>query len=935
MDSKVFRKVLFGCCLAVTPWLGIAATGKPESLPVSLSISGGASKGAYEAGLNWGLIAIMQRLHDGRTATGAIIRPLEMASVAGTSAGGINTLLSALAWCSRPESAGGPANRVDDNFFRNLWLSVDVNRLLPDRADSPSYRFDDATLSRADLLDSAAILREQWRRPKFRQGCRVPFGVVVTRVEPETLTVSGVDVRNQRFLVPIELRVEPDGTVGFYFDPGEYPEVNDPAMILMPTARGAPSHSISDADVEAAMFTTSAFPMGFGRKRLAYCQSTRILETDEALESSAAEDADELICPAGYILNEAEFADGGLFDNIPIGFARTLAESRGDVPADRLPVSYFYLDPGRKRYSAPKPETDRRCDQPDPPAACRQLAYSLEAESRVLLGAVGTARTYELYRELTSAEWNLNLAGLADELAATDAVNRPGFQCSDVLPYFDSRLDCADALRNAGRLLESAYGRVETPISSPFSVDKLLRAGVVESCQPQDSILPLDFVATCRVDARRFRRRLADALVDIVDRTGVRTGNLPQRIRLSALALKNDRTLRVSSLGGPITGGLLGDFGAFLDLKFREYDYYAGAYDAVVVASDTICGQNFSRDEQRELYAKCREGVAEEGFEILGIGDDPGARYVFALKARAEFGQAGEMRFAYDPMPPEDRDMKTIHDGLIAAALAGYTEKEQGATSSLVVEREFFDHLREEGFQPTPIGDDEDTLLAQIMADPDTWSYELVRRMTSRMVALERQSEQIYAAREPDRTKRQTANTGVMGGSAFVLQTATYRYPSFTFAPSTAPDHWWWRNIIPYELDFDVVEGDLTLTWQPTWALTPRTLLGIRGTVGFAGGLFSSAGSNRENFLGAGLDLTQMGDYKVISSVGVAPTFYHTFKAPEDAPQNTFGGDVHIGFLNNRLRLGIGARDFGDTANSWFLNLGLADLPGVLYWLSR
>jgi len=935
MGSKVFRKVFLGCCLTVAPWLGIAGTGTPESIPVSLSISGGASKGAYEAGLNWGLLAIMRRIHVEWTGAGAMFRPLEMASVAGTSAGGINTLLSALAWCSRPESAGGPANRVDDNFFRNLWLPVDVNRLLPNRADSPSYRDDDATLSRADLLDSAAILREQWRQPKFRPGCRVPFGVVVTRVEPETLNVSGVDVRNQRFLVPIELRVETDGTVGFYFDPAEYPEVNDPAMILFPTARGAPPHSISDADVEAAMLTTSAFPMGFGRKRLDYCRLTLVRETDEDPELAVAEDADELTCPPGYVLNEAEFADGGLFDNIPLGFARTLAELRGDVPADRLPVNYFYLDPGRRRYSAPEPESDRRCDRPDPPTACRELEYSLGAESRVLLGAIGTARTYELYRELTSVQWGLNLFELADELAATDAVNRPGFQCGDVLPYFDSRLDCADALRNAGRLLESAYGRIETPISRPFSVDKLLRAGVVEVCRPTAKPMSLDFVAICRVNARRFRHRLADALVDIVDRTGIRTGNLPQRIRLSALAIKNDRTLRVSSLGGPITGELLGDFGAFLDLKFREYDYYAGVYDAVMMASNTICEQNFSREKQRDLYATCRDGVAAKGFEILGIENDPRARYVFALKVRAEFGEAGEMRFAWDPMPPKDRDMQTIHDGLIAAALAGYTEKEQGATSSLAVEREFFDHLRDEGFQPTPIGDDEDTLLSQIMADPDTWSYELVRRMTSRSVELERQAEEIYAAREPDRAKRQTANTGIMGGSAFVLQASTYRYPSFAFAPSTAPAHWWWRNIIPYELAFDVVEGDLTLTWQPTWALTPRTLLGIRGTVGFAGGLFSSAGSNRENFLGAGLDLTQMGDYKVISSVGVTPTFYHTIKTPEDAPQDTFGGDVHVGFLNNRFRLGIGTRDFGDISNSWFLSLGLADLPGALYWLSR
>ena len=109
--------------------------------------------------------------------------------------------------------------------------------------------------------------------------------------------------------------------------------------------------------------------------------------------------------------------------------------------------------------------------------------------------------------------------------------------------------------------------------------------------------------------------------------------------------------------------------------------------------------------------------------------------------------------------------------------------------------------------------------------------------MTTRLVYLEQQAEKIYAAREPDPDKRKTSQTTFMGISAFSLQTATYNYPDFTFSPSTAPDRWGWRYLIPYEAALDLVEGDVIFTWQPTWAMSNKDLLGIRASLGFASGL--------------------------------------------------------------------------------------------------
>ena len=53
----------------------------------SIAISGGASKGAYEAGLNWAAIKAMRETEDLKSLSGGRFRTWEFASAAGASAG--------------------------------------------------------------------------------------------------------------------------------------------------------------------------------------------------------------------------------------------------------------------------------------------------------------------------------------------------------------------------------------------------------------------------------------------------------------------------------------------------------------------------------------------------------------------------------------------------------------------------------------------------------------------------------------------------------------------------------------------------------------------------------------------------------------------------------------------------------------------------------
>jgi hypothetical protein len=360
-----------------------------------------------------------------------------------------------------------------------------------------------------------------------------------------------------------------------------------------------------------------------------------------------------------------------------------------------------------------------------------------------------------------------------------------------------------------------------------------------------------------------------------------------------------------------------------------------GVSDAIFALADNQCSGNYPADDQRSLRRACRDRLSEEFYSLLGVADNPKSRYAFALAARQEFGRHGGLRWAYDPMPPEDRDTRIIFDGLSKTYLSG-GQRDLSSDGLLSTERSFFEYIKAEGFVPTPSPDGGKTLLTLIMDDPEYWSTELVDRATERLVYLEKQAQAIYKAREPDPAKQENANTGLMGAGALALRTATYKYPAFTLSPSTAPDSWLWRNLIPYEAAFDLSDGDILAFWQPTWRVDDFTA-GVRLGLGFTGGLFkSNADKSRNNYGVLGLDLTKMAETWIFSGWGVTPAVYHSWENPAIGDQTTFGLDVHANLLKNRLRISVGARDVVDrVGDTMFLTVSVLDLPGLVYWLGQ
>src|SRR5262245_31094401 len=114
------RRALRACLFAVLALVSLTATARGQGFAVQqqqkptdpaappappnpvryvMTISGGISLGAYEAGFNWALLRHLKRNSAARVNPGSDIAPMELVAATGASAGNINAFLTAVGWC--------------------------------------------------------------------------------------------------------------------------------------------------------------------------------------------------------------------------------------------------------------------------------------------------------------------------------------------------------------------------------------------------------------------------------------------------------------------------------------------------------------------------------------------------------------------------------------------------------------------------------------------------------------------------------------------------------------------------------------------------------------------------------------------------------------------------------------------------------------------
>lgn len=356
----------------------------------ALVISGGISLGVYEAGLNHILVESLRDPSLGLP---------RMASTTGASAGAINTLATALRYCE----ADNPDVDVLNNCFRDIWIDVGIEGLLPSQnkeyeqltlggvtpGDAPVV-IRDAVLNRSIFQKPIQALRDKVANGHFRPDCRVHLGIMVTMGQPKFSGLrlgdgSEIVTQEQSFAIPLllESKTRADGSTGVVFrNPVDFAglRLNRNHILLAQAQQPGHEGEIGFDTVMRAALASSAFPLAFGKMELGYCFRSEVGEASG-------------VCPKGYQFARDEFIDGGYFNNIPIGLAAELlaldsGRKPSDPPGSGRIEQYMFMDPDELR--------GRQRERPSS-AAYGNLDIATQLDN--ILPGIGTLRKLDLYND--------------------------------------------------------------------------------------------------------------------------------------------------------------------------------------------------------------------------------------------------------------------------------------------------------------------------------------------------------------------------------------------------------------------------------------------------------------------------------------------------------------------------------------------------------
>lgn len=460
-----------------------AAARRPS--PVAFVVSGGVSLGAYEAGFLHYLVETMKRnpgLYDVRIATGA-------------SAGSINGLLSLLASCDDPN------DDPKKSLFYGTWTPIGLPGL-----HDPARPSAIALFSRRPLDAVADRILERVARG-FPTSCDVVLGVTTTRLTNarEAIGAHGrLDLPRAEERFVVRMRGEGVGrppTFESYVDASYgYPQP------LLPFGTDPRNNAILLRDL---LYASSAFPFAFTPVSLPTCM-TRPRGPTPPCDATTA--------------SRANFVDGGVFDNQPLGLAARIAgdglppgHARGGfvtplVRKNALPPDdtlLVYVDPELTSFSRP-PNADE--SQRMRSASALGLHY---VES-----FVESARTKELSSVLEATP------ELRDRLAiAASDVPPVSHSLASFFGFFDSRFREHDfylGMRAARRFMDGRLAARLAKIRGERAPIVHYEDGVTTNLEPYHCMRAVlddvgDPAVACAAVAPELRAALATSIARLYD----------------------------------------------------------------------------------------------------------------------------------------------------------------------------------------------------------------------------------------------------------------------------------------------------------------------------------------------------------------------------------------------------------------------------------
>ena len=320
-----------------------AQTCRTESpIPVAITLSGGVSLGAYQAGSLYYSSRVLRanpELFQARLLTGA-------------SAGALDALFAVLSICG--EETAVPS---ESSFYKG-WVAFKGKDLLAEKGER------EALFSRNALQGAALDLESKWKRG-LPVSCDVVLGLSITRLKPLD-DLSSIGFSRQAEKVTIRIRGQGAGRaprITNYVNPNLFPK-----PLLLDLQEGNDSGNFEA--LKRVLFASSAFPVAFAPQVVRTC----VAKASEAWAHMEL----PYHCPASDV-EEAAFVDGGILDNKPLALAEKISRmglvadtcaktAWREIPADAREVKdaggassqvlYLYSDLSATTYEKPKPKTE-------------------------------------------------------------------------------------------------------------------------------------------------------------------------------------------------------------------------------------------------------------------------------------------------------------------------------------------------------------------------------------------------------------------------------------------------------------------------------------------------------------------------------------------------------------------------------------------------
>ncbi|MBN2716269.1 MAG: patatin-like phospholipase family protein [Deltaproteobacteria bacterium] len=386
--------------------------------PLSITIRGGSSLGAYEAGYLFMLTEAIKRNPDHFTPD----------VLSGASAGTINAILSVVSLGTPPQD-----NPLESIYYR-IWTQLNFSELID--VDSPLTP-PGALSSRHLLWRIADQLRAEWLRG-FKKDFSVVVGISTTRLLPEKIiTPGGLEIPNQQakfvFRVSGQGNGRPPAMANFIW--------GNPGMeqLLLPFGTDAKT----DFNVMMqAVFASCGIPIVFPPQPIDYCVA-------KIRENSTP------VCTENEMYTDS-FVDGGVVDNSPIHlayqvhkaiFSQKADSTQADLNENNVPVSkkgtigddviLLYLDPEHLRYpEQSSPRQDRSWGGMGEHQTYDRGVDLFATLPKFVQGFVSSSRASEIY-SLLNTDPHANIQRTENSFAPISAQlsGQFGFMEREILKY--------------------------------------------------------------------------------------------------------------------------------------------------------------------------------------------------------------------------------------------------------------------------------------------------------------------------------------------------------------------------------------------------------------------------------------------------------------------------------------------------------------------